>query len=97
MIILTILTEKQEEGEPVLDFIKRVRNLTLRCPKRMLVSMLIQICWHNLLIKIESWMDVIKSHCWKEFIKQAKIIKKNTNFSSMNKLSKYVLEDGKDL
>lgn len=54
-----LIEEKQRKEEAVKDFVERFRNLSLRCPERMPLSMLLQTCRHNLHTEIESNMGAI--------------------------------------
>lgn len=62
----TQIKEKQMKGEAVKDFIKRFRNLSLRCPEEMPLSILLLTCRHDLHAEIESKMDVVRAHTWNE-------------------------------
>lgn len=70
------MEEKQKKGVVAKNFIGKFRNLSLRCPEGMPLSMLLQTCRHNLCAEIESNMCVVWAHSWKEFQEQAKIIEK---------------------
>lgn len=72
----TLIEEKQRKGEAVKDFIERLRNLFLRCPEGMPLSMLLQTCRCNLHAKIKSNMGVVRAHTGKKLQEQVKIIEK---------------------
>lgn len=50
----TLIEEKQRTREAVNNFVERFRNLSLRCPEGMPLSILLHTYIHNLGAKIES-------------------------------------------
>ena len=73
----TLLSTVQKERVSVRDYIERFRNLSLMCPAGMPLPMLLQMCRHNFLDKVEVRMGVVKAHTWKELIEQAEIAEKS--------------------
>jgi hypothetical protein len=75
-----LLEAKQKSQEPVKDFIKRFRNLSLLFPVGMPLSMLLQKCRHNFQNKVEDRMVAVKAHTWKDLVEHVE-----TTESSVNK------------
>ena len=72
-----LLSTVQKGGEPVREYIERFRNLSLRCPFGMPLPMLLQICRHNFLDRVEIRMGAVRAYSWKELVKQAEIAEKS--------------------
>lgn len=73
----TLIEEKHKKGKSLKDFVEKFKNLSFRCPKSMPLSMLLQICRHNLHENIETNIDIVHVHIWKELYEQAGIIEKS--------------------
>ena len=72
-----LLSTVQKEGKSVRDYIERFCNLSLLCPANMSLPILLQTCRHNFLDKVKVLMGAVKTHTWKELIKQAEIAEKS--------------------
>jgi len=57
-----LLSTLQRKGESVCDYIERFRNLSLMCPARMPLPMLLQTCRNNFLDQMEIRMGAVKVH-----------------------------------
>jgi len=69
------LSTVQRKGEYV-DYIERYRNLSLMCPARMPLPMLLQKCRHNFLDQVEIRMRAVTAHTCKELVEQVEIVEK---------------------
>ena len=79
-----LLSTVQKKGESVRDYIERFRNLSLMCPARMPLPMLLQTCRHNFLDQVEIRMGVVKAHTWKELVEQDEITEKSAKSLSIS-------------
>lgn len=92
-VSMPILIEgKQKKIKAVKDFIEWFRNLFLRCPKEMPLSILLQTYRHNLHAEIESGIGVVWAHTWKKLQEQAEIIEKSISRLWVEDEGKYKAE-----